>query len=92
MSELEEFGEAIRNAMRLIEQTQEAGEQLRNHTNRENLDEFRRRVLELQEELTRLQQILQRESTYSMDELIDLLTQMFSGHSSPYRRIPPLGN
>ncbi|MFO3796964.1 MAG: hypothetical protein ACK8QZ_06715 [Anaerolineales bacterium] len=90
MSELEEVGEAIRNAMRLIEQTQEAGDQLRNHTNLENLDEFRRRVLELQEELARLQQILQRESTYSMDELIDLLTHMFSGHSSSYRRIPPL--
>lgn len=90
MSELEEIGEAIRNTMRLIEQTQEAGEQLRNRTNRENLDEFRRRVLELQEELTRLQQILQRESTYSMDELIDLLTHMFSGRSSSYRRIPPL--
>jgi hypothetical protein len=44
MSELEEIGEMIRNAMRLVEQAQEAGEQLRNHTNRENLDEFRRQV------------------------------------------------
>lgn len=90
MSELEEIGEAIQNAMRLIEQTQEAGEQLRNHTSRENLDEFRRKALELQEELAHLQQVLQRESTYSLDELIDLLSRLFSGHPASYRRIPPL--
>jgi len=47
MSELEEIGEMIRNAMRLVEQAQEAGEQLRNHANRENLDEFWRQVQEL---------------------------------------------
>lgn len=90
MSELEELGEAIRNAMRLIEETQEAGEQLRNHANRENLDEFRRKSLELQEQLSRLHQVLQQESTYSMDELIDLLSRMFSGHPASFRRIPPL--
>lgn len=90
MSELEEIGEMIRNTMRLLEQAQEAGEQLRNHTNRENLDEFRARTLELQRELERLQQVLQHESTYSMDELIDLLSRLFSGRPAAYRRIPPV--
>lgn len=90
MSELEEIGEAIRRAMALLEQTQEAGEQLRNHANRENLDDFRQKALALQEELARLHQVLQRESTYSMDELIDLLNRMFSGKGVAYRRIPPV--
>jgi F0F1-type ATP synthase membrane subunit b/b' len=90
MSELEEIGEMIRNAMRLVEQAQEAGEQLRNHANRENLDEFRRQVQELHAELSRLQQVLQHESTYSLDELIDVLSRMFSDHPAAYRRIPPL--
>jgi hypothetical protein len=55
-----------------------------------NLDEFRRQVQELHAELSRLQQVLQHESTYSLDELIDLLSRMFSDHPAAYRRIPPL--
>jgi hypothetical protein len=88
MTELEEISEYIRNAMNALEAAHQAGEELRNHTTPDNVDAFTRKCEELCQHLTRLKQILEHESDYSVDELADVLSQLFQGKPAPYRTLP----
>jgi uncharacterized protein YukE len=78
--------ETIHNAMQAVDQAHEAGEKLRNHTTPEHFDAFKAHMEELCSHLRNLKQALEHESTYSMDELVDALSEMFSGHPAAYRR------
>ena len=78
--------EQIQTAMQAVEQAHEASEKLRNHTTPETLDEFTLQMQELSEHLGALKKVLEHTSTYSMDELIDALSQMSSGKPAAYRR------
>jgi len=78
--------EYIHNAMQAVDQAHEVGEKLRNHTTPEHFDEFKVYMDELYDHLRVLKQALEHESTYSMDELVDVLSKMYSGKPSAYRR------
>ena len=78
--------EQIETAMQAVDQAHEASENLRNHTNHETFDEFTLQMQDLCEHLSSLKKILEHTSTYSMDELIDALSQMTSGKPAAYRR------
>ena len=78
--------EQIETAMQAVDRAHEASENLRNHTTTETLDEFTTEMQTLCEHLTALQQVLEHSTTYTMDELVDALSQMSSGKPAAYRR------
>lgn len=88
MTEVEEISEYIRNAMSALEEAHKAGEELRNHTTPDNVDAFTRKCEELCQHLTMLKQIIERGGDFSLDELADILNQMFQGKPAPYRGTP----
>lgn len=86
MTDWDLMKEYIQNAMQAVDQAHAAGEQLRNHATPEHLDAFKAQMEELYSHLRTLKQALEHESTYSMDELIDMLSEMFSGQPAAFRR------
>ena len=78
--------EYMQSAMQAVDQAHEAGENLRNHTTPETFDEFRDHMEELCSHLRALKNVLEHGSTYAMDELIDALSEMFSGKPAAYRK------
>ena len=78
--------EHIHNAMQAVNQAHEAGENLRNHTTPETFDEFKAQMEELCEHLNTLKNVMDHTGTYTMDELVDALSQMYSGKPAAYRR------
>ena len=82
--------EQIQNAMQAVDQAHEASKNLRNQATPETFDEFTTHMQELCEHLSALQKVLEHTSTYTMDELIDALSQMQSGKPAAYRRTQPI--
>lgn len=78
--------ENIQKAMQAVDQAHEASENLRNHVSADTIDDFKVHMLELCEHLSVLKYALEHASTYAMDELIDVLSQMYSGKPAAYRR------
>ena len=78
--------EHIHNAMQAVNQAHEAGENLRNHTTPETFDEFKAQMEELCEHLNTLKNVMDHTGTYTMDELVDALSKMYSGKPAAYRR------
>lgn len=90
MTDWETITANIINAMQAVDKAQQAGELLRNDVNLETLDKFKEDMEELCEQLSALKYVLDRQSKYSMEELVDLLSTMFSGQPASYRSIPPI--
>ena len=78
--------EYMQNAMKAVDHAQEAGENLRNHTTPETFDEFRDHMEELCSHLSALKNVLEHGGTYTMDEMMDALSEMFSGKPAAYRK------
>ena len=78
--------ENMQKAMQAMDHTHEAGENLRNHTTPETFDEFRDHMEELCSHLSALKNILEHGGTYTMDEMMDALSEMFSGKPAAYRK------
>lgn len=83
--------ENIQNALQAIDQTHAASENLRNHVSPDTFDEFNTHMQELCEHLSSLKKAMEHSSTYTMDELIDALSQIYSGKPAAYRRTQRLG-
>lgn len=86
MTDWDLITEQIRNAMQAVDNTHEAAEELRNHATTETLDDFRAQMEDLCKELSRLKEIMEHQTAYSMDELVDVLSIYFSGKPAAYRR------
>ena len=86
MTDWDLITEQIQNAMQAVDRAHEAGENLRNHTTPETFDEFKAHMQELSDHLAALNTVLAHSPTYSMDELVDTLSQMYSGKPAAYRR------
>jgi hypothetical protein len=84
--------EQIQNPMQAVDQAHNASENLRNHTTPEALDEFKTQMEELCEHLSALKTVMEHSTAYSMDELVDVLSQMYSGKPAAYRRTQHLGS
>lgn len=78
--------ENIQNAMQAVDKAHEAGEKLRNEVTPDTFDEFKAHMQELCEHLQSLKNAMEHSSTYTMDELVDVLSQMYSGKPAAYRR------
>ena len=84
--------EHIQNAMQAVDQAHEASENLRNQATPETFDEFQAHMQELCEHLSALKKVMEHTSTYTMDELVDVLSQMSSGKPAAYRRTQHLNS
>lgn len=91
MTDWDLMKEYIQNAMQAVDQAHAASEKLRNHTTPEHFDEFKEQMETLCTHLRALKQALEYESAYSMDDLIDLLSEIFSGRPAAYRRTQRIG-
>jgi t-SNARE complex subunit (syntaxin) len=80
--------EHINNAMRKMDNTRNASEQLLENANHENFDKLRNELQKLIEELTELQTVLDHQQEFAADEVTDWLSQAFTGKPSQYRRTP----
>lgn len=88
MSDLTLIAENIHDVMQALEEAHEASQELRTNTNHAAFDAFRARMVELQEHLGKLKTVLDNEEAFAMDELMDALSKVYSGHRADYRRTP----
>ena len=86
MTDWDQIIEYMHKAMQAVDQTHQVAAELRNHTTPEALDEFRIQTQTLIQHLSTLQNALDHQTAYTMDELVDLLSQYFSGSPAAYRR------
>jgi hypothetical protein len=86
MTDWDQIVEYIHNAMQAVDQAHEAGENLRNHVSPETFDEFKMHMQELCNHLSALKNAMEHSSTYTMDEMVDVLSRMYSGKPAAYRR------
>lgn len=85
MSDLTLIAEYIHATMDALEQTQEAGNGLREKVTRENYADFRSQMNELHQRLRRLRGMLLHENEVALDELADALDRAFNKPPSEYR-------
>jgi len=86
MTDWDLITEQIQNAMQAVDRAHEASENLRNHTTPEAFDEFKAQMQTLCEHLSDLKTVMEHTSTYTMDELVDVLSRMSTGKPAAYRR------
>jgi hypothetical protein len=86
MTDWDQIIEYMQNAMLAVDQTQQVADELRNHTSSATLDEFRDQAQTLIKHLSTLQNVLDHQTAYTMDELVDVLSRFFSGAPAAYRR------
>ena len=80
--------EYIQQAMNAVDEAHLASSELREKVTSETIDEFRAKVDELTEHLTKLQTVLNNQEAFALDELADWLSEAFAGIPSDYRRTP----
>lgn len=80
--------EYVQRAMDALDKAQDAKNELRKKTTPETFDEFRIKMDELIEHLTRLQTVLDNQEAFALDEMADWLSKAFTGNLSEYRRTP----
>jgi len=88
MSDLTQIAEYIHSAMQAVKEAHDATEKLEDDANHAAFDAFRAKMAVLQEHLSKLKMVLDNEEAYAMDELMDALSEVYSGHRADYRRTP----
>lgn len=88
MTDWDEVVEYIYNAMQAVDQAHQASHELLENTNHETFNGFREKMAELEEHLGQLKKVLDNEEAYAVDELVDALSKVYSGHRAEYRRTP----
>ena len=88
MTDWDEMVEYIHGAIEAVDEAHSAAQHLKQDANHVTFDEFRRKMADLQAHLRKLKAILDNEEAYAMDELMDALSRVYSGHSADYRRTP----
>ena len=88
MTDWDLMTEYIHNAMHVVENAHAASRQLRENATPETFDNFRAQLEELTEHLTQLQEVLNNQEAFALDELADWLSTAFTGKPSEYRRTP----
>lgn len=91
MSEITLMAETIHDTMQAVEEAHIAAKELKEETNPVKFDEFRTKMIELEDHLTRLKAALDNEEAYVMDELMDALSKSYSGHRAEFRKTERAG-
>ncbi len=86
MTDWDQMIENIHNAMQAVEDAHKTTQELRANPNGEALAAFQAQMKAVIERLTRLQNALEHESEYEIDELADRLAETMSGKPVPYRK------
>jgi hypothetical protein len=88
MSDLTLIAEYILDAMYATEGAYHATQALREKADPVAFDEFRVRMSELQERLEKIKIVPDNEEAVAVDELVDALSMINTGHRAEYRRTP----
>ena len=88
MSDLTLIAEDILNTMQAVEEAHKATQALREKNNHAAFDAFRARMIELHDHLSNLKKVLDNEEAFAMDELMDAMSKVHSGHRTEYRKTP----
>jgi hypothetical protein len=88
MTDWDLITEYIHKAMQAVDDAHDASHDLRKNATVEAFDEFRGKMAELTEHLTKLQTVLSNEEAFAVDELVDWISKAYTGHPSDYRRTP----
>jgi hypothetical protein len=88
MSDLTLIAEDILNAMQAVEEAHNATQALREKNNHAAFDAFRAKMIELHDHLSKLKMVLDNEEAFAMDELMDAMSKVYSGHRADYRKTP----
>ena len=91
MTDWDQIVENIQNAMQAVNKAHEASENLRNGVTPDTVDEFQTHMQELSDHLSALKSAMEHSTAYTMDELVDVLSQLYSGKPAAYRRTQRLG-
>jgi hypothetical protein len=88
MTDWDEILEYIRNAIEAVDEAHSASHALRQEANPQTFDALRTKLAGLEEHLQKLKTVLDNEEAFAMDELMDALSKVYSGHLADYRRTP----
>ena len=88
MTDWDLITEYIHNAMQAVDDAHDASHDLRDKATPEAFDEFRAKMAELTDHLTKLQTVLNNEEAFAVDELVDWISKAYTGKPSEYRRTP----
>ena len=88
MTDWDEVVGYISAAMDAVEEAHTASETLQQAANHEAFQEFRRKMQALEQHLQQLKTVLDNEEAFAMDELMDALSKVYSGHRAEYRKTP----
>jgi hypothetical protein len=88
MTDWDEIVGYIRLAIDAVDEAHRASQSLRQEANHKTFEAFRTKMEDLQEHLAKLKAILDNEEAFAMDELMDALSKVYSGHLADYRRTP----
>jgi len=88
MSDMTLIAEDIVNTMQAVDEAFQATEKLRNDADPVAFDSFRAKMIELHDRLSKLKMVLDDENAFAMDELMDALSKVYSGHRADYRKTP----
>jgi hypothetical protein len=88
MSDLTLIAEDILNSMQAVEEANNAAQALREKNNYATFDVFRAKMIVLHDHLSKLKMVLDNEEAFAMDELMDAMSKVYSGHRAEYRKTP----
>ena len=91
MTDWDEIVQNIARAMEAVDEAHAASETLKQAANHDTFAVFRDRMRVLEEHLQRLKTVLDNEEAFAMDELMDALSRVYSGHAADYRKTPRMG-
>ncbi|MCE9647676.1 MAG: hypothetical protein K8S20_16910 [Chloroflexi bacterium] len=88
MSDMTLIAEDILNTIHAIEEAHAATTALQNNVDTGALNAFRLKMLALQERLEKLKVVLDNEEAFAVDELVDAISNAYTGHPAKYRKTP----
>jgi hypothetical protein len=88
MTDWELISEQIHQAMEAIDEAHAASTALREKPSVPALDELQEKMKKLCEHLQALKYNMNHEDIVFADEVVDTLSEIFSGHEAPYRKSP----
>lgn len=92
MSDLTLIAEDILNTMQAVEEAHHVAQELRAKNNHAAFDAFRAKMIELHDRLSKLKMVLDNEEEFAMDELMDAMSKVYSGHRANYRKTPRMND
>lgn len=85
MTDWERMSENITHAMQALDEAHQASQVLRREVNPDNYAAFKAQMNALCERLRRMNEMLEHEKEFTHDEIVDLLSLIFSGEKAAYR-------